>query len=90
MRTSSNELIAIENQLFKTALPGDQLLFEANLIINPGLKENLIAQQQTYRLIKAYGRKQLKAELEAAHQTLFSEPVHQSFAQKIRKLFHSV
>lgn len=90
MRTSLNELVTIENQLFKTALPGDQLLFEANLIINPGLKENLNAQQETYRLIKTYGRKQLKAELEAVHQDLFGKPVHRLFAQKIRNLFRSV
>lgn len=87
MRTSLNKILAIENHLLQNALPGDRLVFEANMIIDPTLKGNVVAQQQTYGLIKAYGRKQLKFELEAVHQKLFNDPVHLSFAQKIRRIF---
>jgi len=87
MRTSLNEIKQIEDHLFNQADPQDTVLFEAKLILDSGLQENVTWQQKTYTLVKQYGRKKLKAELEAVHQQLFALKEHRSFAQKIRALF---
>ncbi|MCJ8210078.1 hypothetical protein MUY27_10190 [Mucilaginibacter sp. RS28] len=87
MRTLLNEVAEIENYLHHKNQPQDRLLFEAKLLLNETLRENTDAQQHTYSIIKQYGRQQLKAELKAVHQKLFSEPQHRSFAQMIKQLF---
>jgi hypothetical protein len=86
MRTSLIETKQIDDYLFHSA---DAHLFEAKLILQPALREKLKWQQCAYKLIHAYGRQQLKAEIEAVHQKLFSEPVHRGFSQRIRTLFSS-
>lgn len=88
MRTSLNEIKQIEDHLFNQADPQDSVLFEAKLILDSRLYENVTWQQKTYTLVKQYGRKKLKAELEAVHQQLFTHQEHQSFAQKILALFN--
>lgn len=87
MRTSLNEIKAIEQHLLQEAPPEDNLLFEANLILDPELKEKVQWQQKTYQLVRTYGRKQLRAEIEAVHQQLFTQARHRSFRQKVLSLF---
>ncbi|RQO70199.1 hypothetical protein DBR43_19385 [Pedobacter sp. KBW06] len=87
MKTSWNELRLVEDYLSAKGEPGDQLLFEARLILQPELKESLYWQKRTYGLIQQYGRQQLRSEIEKVHEKLFSAPEHQSFRQKILKLF---
>ena len=87
MTTSWNETRHIESVIMRTATPGGILLFEAELILDEGLADKVIWQQKTYDLIKQYGRKQLKAEIETVHQQLFTQPEHSSFSLKIRQLF---
>jgi hypothetical protein len=87
MRTSLNEIKQIEDHLFNEVDPQESVLFEARLILNPQFADNVKWQQQTYQLVKQYGRKKLKAELEVVHQQLFTQTEHRSFAQKIRALF---
>ncbi|GAA4088999.1 hypothetical protein [Mucilaginibacter panaciglaebae] len=87
MTTSWNETRQIEAVLMGAAAPGEALLFEAKLILDSELANKMIWQQKTYNLIKQYSRKQLKAEIEAVHQQLFTQPEHYSFSQKIRQLF---
>ena len=65
----------------------ERLLFEAQLLLHPGLAEQVQWQKQTYALVRQYGRQQLRAELEKVHHTLFTRPEHQSFRQKILRLF---
>ena len=87
MRTSLHEIKQAEDYLLNEIDPQDKLLFEARLILSPQLREDVLWQQQTYTLVKQYGRKKLKAELEALHQQLFTQKQHQSFAQKIKSFF---
>jgi hypothetical protein len=87
MRTSLIETQQIEAHLMGRSDPGDALVFEARLLLQAELREKLQWQQQTYKLIKKYGRDQLKKEIEAVHQQLFTQPQHRSFSQKIRQLF---
>ena len=87
MRTSLNEIKLIDDHLFGTSAPGDTLLFDAMLILDATFPEKVEWQNNTHTFVQQYGRKKLKAEVEAVHQKLFSESLHQQFTQKIRKLF---
>lgn len=87
MKTSLNELRLIEDYLNTDGAPADQFLFEARLILQPELKESVHWQKRTYGMIQQYGRQQLRSEIAKVHDLLFSAPEHQSFRQKIGKLF---
>jgi len=87
MKTSWNETEQIELHLSASADTGSALLFEAKLLLDPILHDKVLWQQKTYVAINNYGRRQLKKEIEAVHQQLFSAPQHNSFRQKIKRLF---
>ena len=87
MRTSLNEIKQIEDHLLRLARPEDSLLFEAKMILDNNLRHSVLLQQQTYALVRQYGRKQLKAEIEAVHQQIFNDPKQHSFVDKILSLF---
>lgn len=87
MRTSLRETEQIEAHVLRLSEPGDMLVFEARLLLDPELKDKLLWQQKTYRLVRQYGREQLKGEIEAVHQKLFNDRQHMSFRQKIARLF---
>jgi hypothetical protein len=87
MTTSWNETEQIEAYLNGFTDNGEALLFEAKTLLDSSLHNKIYWQQNTYELIQRYGRKQLKQEIEAIHQQLFTNPEHNSFRQKIRLLF---
>jgi hypothetical protein len=87
MRTSLNDIQQIDDYLLKVAGETDSMLFEARLILQPALRENMLWQQRTYDIIRQYSRRQLKAEIAAVHQQLFSEPEHIPFRRKIMAFF---
>ncbi len=87
MKTLWNETRQIEEYLSGKANTGDALLFEAQLILDPALRDKVLWQGKTHAIINNYGRAQLKNEIEAVHQKLFTDSEHLSFRQKIRRLF---
>jgi len=87
MRTSLNEIKLIDGRIFNTNPPEDALLFDALLIINPELGQQLMWQQKAHAIVKQYSRKKLKAEIEAVHQELFHKPEYSSFRRRILGLF---
>ncbi|TSD67374.1 hypothetical protein FFF34_008270 [Inquilinus sp. KBS0705] len=88
MRTLLTETAEIDAHLHNTQQPGDALLFEARLILSPELREKVQWQQQTLALVQQYGRKQLRTQIQDVHRQLFSLPQHQSFREKIMRLFN--
>jgi hypothetical protein len=86
MKTSLTETKQIEAYLLQPA-GEDTPVFEARLILEPGLHEKLLWQQKTYALLHRFGHRQLRAELEAVHQKLFREAEHRTFREKILQLF---
>ncbi len=88
MKTSLNELRLIEDYLLSDRDDGESCLFEAKLILQPELNEHVYWQQKTYQIVQDYGRNQLKTEIEKVHQTLFNTSEHQSFKQRIMRLFN--
>lgn len=87
MRTSLIETEQIEAYLLQRSEPGDTLVFEAKLLLDDSLRDKINWQQKTYELVKLYSRNQLKKEIEAAHQTLFTTNQHKSFREKIKQIF---
>lgn len=81
------EVQEIENYLQNTQEPGDRLLTEARLLLNKDFATNLFWQRKTNALVQEYGRKQIKLEIEAVHQKLFSEKKQASFKEKILSIF---
>ena len=87
MKTSLNELRLIEHYLLSDDKDGESLLFEAKMILQPELKQQVYWQNKTYQMVRDYGRKQLKNEIDNIHETLFNTDEHRSFRQKVMRLF---
>lgn len=87
MKTSLNELRLIEHHLLSDNKDGESFLFEAKMVLHPELKQQVYWQNKTYQMVRDYGRKQLKNEIENIHETLFNTDAHQSFRQKVMRLF---
>jgi len=77
----------VEAHLLGLSEPGDALVFEATLLLNPELKDKMYWQQKAYTIVRQYGRQQLKQEIETVHQQLFGRSEHAGFRQKIMRLF---
>lgn len=90
MMTSWNETKRIEAHLIGDSNPEDILIFDAQLLLDDELKDKVVAQQKAYEAIQQYGRKELKNEIEAVHQKLFTDPNYLSFRQKIMRLFRNL
>ena len=86
MKTSLTETQKIENYLLQR-YSEDAPVFEAQLILQPELREKVLWQQNTYSLIHEYSRRKLLNELELIHQKLFSDPKQENFRQKILRIF---
>jgi hypothetical protein len=87
MRTSLNNIKEIDDHVLGLAAPQNGLLFEAKIILNPELRLDVAWHRQTLTLVQQYGRQQLRADIEAVHQQLFTQPEHQSFRQTILRFF---
>lgn len=87
MKTSWNDTRQIDAHIAGEMHAEDALVFEARLLLEPELADNVLWQQKTHAIIKNYGRRQLLNEIEAVHQKLFTVPAHRSFSQRIRQLF---
>ena len=87
MRTSLTETAQIEAHVLQRSDPGDELVFEARLLLEPTLAEKVEWQKEAYRMIKIYGRRQLKKKLKAYTENCSAKKQHKSFSQKIRSFF---
>jgi hypothetical protein len=67
--------------------PEEQIVFRANILLNPVLRINTASQRKVYEVVRCYGRKKLRSEIEDVHQSLFCETRHRSFREKIYQLF---
>jgi hypothetical protein len=87
MKTSASETQQIDRYLLQQLPPGDKLVFDARMMLCPGLKENVAWQQQVYQLTKLRGRQQLQAQIKAVEQKVFTQPEYSGFRQKLLRLF---
>lgn len=87
MRTSLNNIKAIEDYLLDSMAPGDALLFEASMLLNSDLIDDIKYQQNTYSIIRQYSRQNIKAEIKNVQETLATTPQHRGFMQHIANFF---
>lgn len=87
MRTSLNKIQAIEEFISGTMASEDQLVLEAQQLVDRMLASEVSLQRATYRVITAYNRAQLKDELNALHQRLLSDPARKTFWDQILSIF---
>ena len=87
MRTSLNNIKTIEDYCFGRMAHSDALLFEANMLLNKNLAEDVTQQGIAYEVIKQYSRKKIRAEIIAVQNKLIAVPQHQGFMQRIINLF---
>ncbi|MBD1391509.1 hypothetical protein [Mucilaginibacter glaciei] len=87
MRTSLRNIKETDDHLHGQLPPQDALLFEARLLLDAELANNLHWHQQTLGLVHQYGRNHLRSIIENVHQQLFTQTQHSGFRQKILQLF---
>ena len=88
MRTSLNELQHIEEQLQAIKKePNRKLIWEAQLLADPKLKGKVFWQNRAYQIIRYFGRKELKYELNVIHKLLMTSSGKESFQEKVRNIF---
>jgi hypothetical protein len=87
MRTSLNKIKAIDDYLSGQMNPGDALVFKVNMILNDDLSDEIKHQQNTYAMIKQYGRQKIKEEIIAVQTILATAPKYRSFMKRITNLF---
>lgn len=85
--TSFKEIQHAEQYIFGKLNTEERLLFEAQLLINPTFRKNVFFQKKVYNLIKLFGRRKMKHELDTIHDQIFSDPEKTAFQQNILKLF---
>lgn len=87
MRTSLNEIQLIEQHLQGELSVEETLLMQAKMALDPNLEKKVALQAETYTLVRAYGRKKLRAEIEQVEKKLFESSEHLSFRQRVLNLF---
>lgn len=87
MRTSLNNIKAIDDYLLGCMDPGDVILFEANILLNNDLIKEIQHQQSAYEIIRQYSRQKLKDEIIAVQEKLVAAPQYQGYMQRITNLF---
>ena len=88
MRTSLTNVAIIESFLTGMLRAEDRLLFEARLLTDPDLEIQTRLQKKVYELVRLFGRKQLKTELQAIHARLITHPDKGVFQKEIANIFH--
>ncbi len=87
MKTSATDTEHIDSYLLQQLPPGDKLVFEARLVLYPKLQETVTWQRKVHQLVQLRGRQQLKTQIKAIEQVVFSQPAHSSFMQEILQWF---
>ncbi|WP_442588072.1 hypothetical protein ACSBL2_18675 [Pedobacter sp. AW31-3R] len=82
-----NNIKAIDDYLFGRLAPDDALLFQAKVLLNSDLMEDVQYQQETYAMIRKYSRQQIRAEIMAVQDTLTTQPQYQGFMQRMANFF---
>jgi NAD(P)H-dependent FMN reductase len=87
MKTSAFDTEHIDRYLLQQLPPGDKLVFDARLMLCPQLQETVEWQRKVHYIVKLRGRQQLKAQIQAAEQMVFSQPEYNGFRQKVLRWF---
>ena len=87
MKTSWNDTILTEHYLSGSLSDEERALFEARLILEPQLADNLKWQQKTTVAARQYGRQNLREEIEQVSHHIFTASHYVSFRKKVLSFF---
>ncbi|GGB11417.1 hypothetical protein [Puia dinghuensis] len=84
MRDELNEVCLIDKYLLGQLNEAENRTFEASMLLDEALAENVEAQRSAHRMILLYARKQERSRLQAIHLQLLGEP---AFARQLTTIF---
>jgi hypothetical protein len=87
MRTSLKNIKTIDDFYMGILAPEEAVLFQANVLLNPNLAEDLQLHMNTHAAIRDYSRQVLKKEIEAAGDKFFNAAQYQGMLAYVRSLF---
>lgn len=87
MRISLNDIAQIEAYLEGKLTPQAGLFFHAKMLISPDLAAKTRFQKRLYDIVRMFGRKQLKKELEEIHHELLNHPEKKAFREELNHPF---
>lgn len=85
MRKLLHEVQEIDQYIFREMTPGRRLVFQARLILDPGLKDKLRLQRKTHAFLRWCSRKEKKDTLMSVYSRLMDDTV---FSSTIQSIFH--
>ena len=89
MRTSLNNIRETEEYLFGILTPVERLIFNARTLVDPLFRRDTHFQKNAYRVIRHYGRKKLREEIEAVETRMFNDGDARSLQNQISKIFNT-
>ncbi len=87
MRTSLNEISAIEHYLNDEFNATEKRAFEERMQNHEALRLNTFLQRKIYVILPFYRRRRIKERAEQIHDHLFHHPEHTTFRNSILQLF---
>lgn len=89
MRKSLHDIEKLEAYIEGRLSPAEAEKMRTDLLLHPSTYRDWLSQRETYALVQAAGRKQLKTELQAIHLSLIQDPTKQKWWQQIQAFFVS-
>jgi anti-sigma factor RsiW len=83
MRSELNEVYQIDQYLLGRLSKEEERAFEASLLLDEAIAEQVEVQRTAHRLIRRYARREERRRLEAIYRLLLQEP---DFAHKIKTI----
>lgn len=84
MRKSLRDIEQIERYLEGKMATEEHRAFEVRRLCDTQLQDHVERQRSTYDLIREYGRRQMRRELDSVYHRLMRRP---SFRERIRRIF---
>ena len=84
MRRSLHEVQEIDHYINKELNSGQRILFQAKMILSPGLRIMVADQQKVYMVITRFARNEQRKKLENIYNQLMQEP---AFNKEVTSIF---
>jgi hypothetical protein len=87
MRTSLNNIKHIDDFISGKLSPTESLIFQARVLLDSDLRQQVEWHRRTVAIINLYGRKELRNEVEKIHRDIFAVNSDHSLKHRVRNLF---
>ncbi len=87
MRTSLNNIKTIDDYISGSMHPGDAMVFQANMLLNSDLKNEVMDMQIAHTIIRHYSRQSIKSEITAVHNAILNAPHLHLLMKRVANLF---